>query len=70
MQLIPSDLIMATDSARERLGGLSRSAAIANTVPASAARSTMAQTARTAIFIDAVTAAMHARLEELKSVAK
>jgi hypothetical protein len=70
MQLIPSDLITAGDSARERLSGLSRNTALANAVSGGTSQNTMAKAARTAIFVDAVTAAIHARLEELKSVAK
>lgn len=71
MQAIPSDLTVAAGAARDRLSAVAREAAIANARPGSpAAASTMAAAAREAIFADALLAAVHARLEELKGVAK
>ncbi len=71
MEAIPKDLIGAALGARDRLGGLSRSAAAANVLGAKAApQSELAGAAREAIFVDALLAAMHARFEELKNVAK
>jgi len=71
MQVIPNALSQAALAGRDVLTDLSRTAATANAVPGSpASQGTMARAAREAIFVDALTAAMHARLEELKSVAK
>jgi hypothetical protein len=71
MDLIPNTLLSAALAARERLSSLARTTASANAVPGSpGTEGTMAQAARTAIFVDALTSAMHARLEELKTVAK
>lgn len=71
MDAIPNDLIRAARAARDRLSDVSQAAAAANTVPGNpAAAGTMALAARAAIFVDALTAAMHARLEEVKGVAK
>jgi hypothetical protein len=58
--IIPNDLANAALEARDRLSGFARSAAAMNAVPGAAA----------AIFVDALTSAIHARLEELKSVAR
>jgi hypothetical protein len=68
MEPIPTDLARAALDARERLTGFARNTA-ANTVPGSAG-GTMAAAAKAAIFSDALLAAMHARLQELKSIAK
>ena len=71
MDTIPSTLARAALDARERLAQRSREAAVIDTNPGSpAAAGAMAATAREAIFTDALLAAMHARLEALKSVAK
>lgn len=71
MDALPTLLTRAAFDARERLSALSRSAAIANARPgSSAAAGTMAAAAREAIFADALLAAMHARLEALKIIAK
>jgi hypothetical protein len=69
MDIVPIDLTSAAASARSRLASLSVAAAHLNTGPGSA-RPAMAGAAREAIFADALLAAMHARFEELKSVAK
>ena len=68
MEPIPTDLARAALDARERLTGFARTAA-ANTSPGTAGGS-MAAAAKAAIFSDALLAAMHARLQELKSIAK
>ncbi len=68
MEPIPTDLARAALDARERLTGFARTAA-ANTLPGSAGGS-MAAAAKAAIFSDALLAAMHARLQELKNIAK
>ena len=68
MEPIPTDLARAALDARERLTGFARTAA-ANTSPGTAGGS-MAAAAKAAIFGDALLAAMHARLQELKSIAK
>ncbi|MDQ2908935.1 MAG: hypothetical protein M3R44_06240 [Candidatus Eremiobacteraeota bacterium] len=71
MQAIPADLILAASTARDRLAVLARAAAVAGARPGSpAAASTMAAAARAAVFTDALLSAVHARLEELKSVGK
>ena len=70
MDAIPSDLSAAARGARDRLLGLSRAAAAASALPGRNSGAPMAQAAREAIFADALPAAMHARLEELKSAAK
>jgi hypothetical protein len=70
MNLIPSDLAAAARTARERLADFSFAAAVAPARPGPAPQSAMAQAAREAIFADACLSAMHARLEEVKSVAK
>jgi hypothetical protein len=64
MDLIPNDLARAALDARARLANLSQSAA------RDGSPSAMASAARATIFADAVLAALHARLSELKSVAK
>ena len=66
---IPNELANAALAARERLAGFARAAATSNTGGATVT-GTMAQAANAAIFVDALTSAMHARLEELKTVAK
>ncbi len=71
MDAIPNDLSAAARAASERLSGFSRDVAVARAETGSAApQSAMAGAARAAIFADALLSAMHARLEELKSVAK
>jgi hypothetical protein len=70
MDAIPADLSAAARAARERLLGFSRDAAVASARGNRNPSAPMAQAAREAIFADALLAAMHARLEELKSVAK
>jgi hypothetical protein len=71
MDMIPGDLAQAALGARDRLSTYSYNAATANLggnfAPTQAA---MAGAARAAIFADALLAAVHARLEELKSVSK
>jgi hypothetical protein len=69
MDIVPNDLTSAANSARSRLASLSLEAARANTGPG-APHPAMAGAAREAIFADALLAAMHARFEELKGVAK
>jgi len=71
MDIVPNDLSAAASSARDRLADFSRTAAAAargGSEPQ--ARAAMAGAAREAIFADAVFSAIHARFEELKSVAK
>ncbi len=71
MDALPTLLTQAALQARERLSVLSRGAAVASAAPGSpAAAGAMAAAAREAIFADALLAAMHARLEALKAVAK
>jgi hypothetical protein len=71
MDILPSDLAAAGGAARERLAALARTAALANAAPAPApGGGVMAGIARESIFADALLAAMHARFEELKSVAR
>ncbi len=71
MDIVPLDLVAAAGAARERLATLSRSAARANAGPEDGAAGTaMAGAAREAIFADALLAALHARFEELKAVAR
>ncbi|GAC1566971.1 MAG: hypothetical protein NVS2B3_02650 [Vulcanimicrobiaceae bacterium] len=71
MESIPQILSHAALDARERLARLSRGTAASDLGSgAPAATGAMAATARQAIFADALLAAMHARLEALKSVAK
>jgi len=71
MNLIPGGLAEIAQDARARLAILARSAAARGTQPESALNSSaMAAAARAAIFTDALLAAMHARLEELKTVAR
>jgi hypothetical protein len=69
MDIVPNDLTSAAASARARLTSLSLEAARSNT-GSSSAHPAMAAAAQEAIFADAVLAAMHARFEELKGVAK
>jgi hypothetical protein len=69
MDIVPNDLTSAAASARSRLASLSVEAAHLNTGPGSS-RPAMAAAAREAVFADALLAALHARFEELKGVAK
>jgi hypothetical protein len=71
MEMIPNDLVQAGLGARDQLSGYARTTAAANVNGGSSASSTqgaMAGAARASIFADALLQAMHARLEELKSV--
>ncbi len=70
MNLIPDGLTEASLAARERLATFAREAARSNASGAAGAPLRLAGVAREAIFADALAAALHARLEELKSVAK
>jgi len=71
MDAIPNDLSNAARAATDRLSGFSRDVAVAGAAPGSGtAQSAMAAAARQAIFADALFSALHARLEELKSVAR
>ncbi|MBD5654911.1 MAG: hypothetical protein IAI50_06985 [Candidatus Eremiobacteraeota bacterium] len=71
MDAIPNELAQAARDARERLAEFSRTTAVAGAGRGQPdLQSAMAGAARQAIFADALTAAMHARLEELKGVAK
>jgi hypothetical protein len=70
MEIIPSSLLAAASDARDRLATLARDGARANAAGAAGAPLRAAGVAREAIFADALEAALHARLEELKSVAK
>jgi hypothetical protein len=71
MDAIPSDLSNATRAATDRLSGFASGVAVAPARVGSApSQTSMAAAAREAIFADALLAAMHARLEEVKSVAK
>ena len=67
---IPNELASAALAARDRLSGFARAAATRNTGLGTTATGAMAQVANAAIFVDALTSAMHARLEEIKTVAK
>jgi len=69
MDIVPNDITSAAASARARLASLSLEAARSNT-GSSSPHPAMAAAAREAIFADALLAAMHARFEELKGVAK
>lgn len=70
MNAIPIELERAAEAARDRLVSAARTAAAAGTGGRLGAHAAMAGAARAAIFADALTAAMHARLEELKGAAK
>jgi hypothetical protein len=70
MDFIPPTLLAAATASRDRLAGLAREAARANAAGGSGAPLRLAGVAREAIFADALGAALHARLEELKSVAR
>lgn len=71
MDVIPPTLARAARDARDRLTDLSRTAATTNATPGSpAAAGAMAAAAREAIFADALLAAMHARFQAIKNVAK
>jgi hypothetical protein len=71
MDLLPNDLAQAALRARDRLSAYSYNTATTNLsggfAPTQAA---MAGAAQQAIFADALLQAVHARLEELKSVSK
>ncbi len=67
MEAIPNDLARAALAARNHLAGAARGTAASTTIGAAGA---MASAAREAIFTDALMAAMHARLQAFKTVAK
>ncbi len=68
MDMLPRDLLSASQEARRRLSGEAVATAQLGAHPGS--RASMAGAAREAIFTDALLGAMHARLEELKNAAK
>lgn len=71
MEMIPRDILAAGLGARDRLSTFARTTAGAHLSAATSAFSmqdAMAGAARASIFADALLQAMHARLEELKSV--
>jgi len=70
MDILPAGLGTAAVASRDRLADLSRTLAGAGTEPSGALGSGMAAAASEAVFADAVLAAMHARLEELRNVAR
>jgi hypothetical protein len=70
MDMIPGDLTVAAQAARERLASFSREAAVAPALGGASPQAAMAKMAQGAIFADALLSAMHARLEELKIAAK
>ena len=71
MDIVPIELGTAAAAARDRLTDLSRDAARASAASTAVpAPSNMAGAAREAVFADALLAALHARFEELKGVAK
>jgi hypothetical protein len=71
MDAIPSDLSGAARAASDRLSGYASAVAVEGASPGNVApQSSMAAAAREAIFADALLSAMHARLEEVKNVAK
>jgi hypothetical protein len=72
MEIVPLDLVAAAAGAREKLAHLARDAATAGARAASGelGRPVVSGAAREAIFADALLGALHARLEELKGVAK
>ena len=67
MDVVPTDLTRAALAGRDRLAHLARDAAAAT---GGAANGSMASAARAAVFTDALLAALHARLQEFKNVAK
>ena len=70
MEAIPNDLAGAARAARDGLTRLSQEAAAARTPGHGSATAAMSGAARAAIFADALLAAIHARLQEVKTVAK
>lgn len=70
MDAIPSDLSSSALAARERLSADARASAQAGAAGRSASQAAMATVAREAVFADALLSAMHARLEEMKAIAK
>ncbi len=71
MDVIPNDLLRASLDARERLSSYARQTAIADLHGNfSAMQGAMAGAAHEAIFADALLQAMHARLEEFRTVSK
>jgi hypothetical protein len=69
MTVLPEDLLRAAGAARDRLAAFATQTAAAG-AGRPASQAALAGAAREAIFSDALAAAMHARLEECKSVAK
>ncbi len=67
MEAIPNDLARAALAARNRLADAARGTAAQTNAGATG---TMASAARAAIFTDALLAAMRARLQAFKTVAK
>jgi hypothetical protein len=70
MDILPAGLGSAAAAARDRLADLSRTVAGAGIEPSGVPGSGMAAAASEAVFADALLAAMHARLEELRNVAR
>ncbi len=70
MNFIPAALERAAGAARVRLDDAARTTASYAGRPSDDAGLAMVSVARDAIFSDALDAAVHARLEELKTVAK
>lgn len=72
MNVIPDDLASAARAARERLTADARAAAASGAGAGArpGAPGAMTSAAREAIFADALISAMHARFEELRTVAK
>jgi hypothetical protein len=68
MDMLPRELLSASQDARRRLSQEAVATAQLGAHPGS--RAAMAGAAREAIFADALLGAMHARLEELKGAAK
>lgn len=68
--MLPTSLTGAAAAARDRLAGLARQTARANASGTEGGHLQLAGVAREAVFADALGAALHARLEELKGVAK
>jgi hypothetical protein len=70
MEMLPPEVLGASADARERLAGLARDVARAGAGGTGGASLRLAAVAREAIFADALAAALHARLQELKNVSK
>lgn len=71
MNLLPDNLMRAAADARERLSDYARKTATAQlNGDFSSTQASMAQTAKAAIFADALLQALRSRCEELKTVSK